>query len=330
MDESQARKSPGFLLIEKMPLFVLVAASCWVTYDVQSRGKAVRALDDFGLASRLGNAVIAYADYLYQTVWPLDLAVFYPHADLEWDPWRLLRASVLIGGITLLVIWQRRKRPYLLVGWLWYLGMLVPVIGLVQVGDQGRADRYTYVPLIGVFIMIAWGGAELASRGRWRAPAVAAAALAALVACAVLTCLQVTYWKDSLSLWQHGIDATGPTPAALYGLGVAYRDLNQPERAADELRKLLRIRPAEERAHFQLGNILSRQGQLPEAVFHYECALEIRPANVLAHMNLAIALIALGKEAEAKTHLEEAVRLDPQLKSTPNYQTVMKVLRSTP
>jgi tetratricopeptide (TPR) repeat protein len=326
--ESQPGKSWKFLVVEKLPPFALVAASCVITCYVQSLGHAVRALDDLGFAARLSNAVIAYADYLQQTVWPRHLAVFYPHTDLTWDPWRVLRASMLIAAITLLVIWQRRRRPYLLVGWLWYLGTLVPVIGLVQVGEQARADRYTYVPLIGVFVMIAWSSAELARPGLRQARAVAVATGAVLVACAVLTWLQVPYWKDSVALWQHTVDATGPNAAARYGLGIAYYEVNQFDQAADELRESLRIRPWDERAHFQLGNILSRQGKLPEAIFHYQDALQLRPSNAVAHMNLAIDLIHLGKQPEARAHLDEAGRLDPQLRSTPNYQSALTALRS--
>jgi hypothetical protein len=320
----------GFLLVEKIPLFLLAAGSCVMTLYAQTAGGAVRSLAEVPLASRLANAAVAYNAYLGKTVWPHRLAVLYPRLPLSWSDWRVLGASALLVGITVVALQSRKRRPYLTVGWLWYVGTLVPVIGLVPVGDQAFADRYTYVPLIGLFLIAAWGGAELITRRRGLTGPVGLLAVAILVACGVRTWLQVGSWHDSIALWQQAIAAGEPNAPAHYSLAFAYSDQGCFDQALAELRTASRQDPNDQRAHVQLAFILSRQGELNEAVSHYNEALRLDPGNAAAHLNLTIDLIKLGNRDEAKHHLDEAGRLSPELKSTPQYQDALAKLSAAP
>src|SRR5437588_2712583 len=268
--QAPARKTRGLLILEKLPLFLLAAASCAITLYAQQEDRAVRTLTDIPMMNRLANAVMAYAGYIAKMFWPHNLAVFYPREEISWSDWRLLGGLSLLASISLASVLQARKRPYLLVGWLWYLGTLVPVIGLVQVGDQAIADRYTYVPLIGLFIMIVWSGAELAAKGRLAARAVALVGVVILFACGMRTWLEVPCWHDSIALWQRAIQATGPNAPAHYGLGVEHFTLGvehlQLDRREDSVKELtqasrefaetIRMEPQDTRAHFMLGQTL--------------------------------------------------------------------------
>jgi hypothetical protein len=348
----------GPLLAEKLPLLVLAGASCAITLIAQHQGAAVRPLEDLPLASRAANGLAAYATYLLQAFWPLDLAAFYPYVDLAWSDARMWGAGLLLAGITAVAILQRARRPYLLVGWLWYLGTLVPVIGLVQVGSQAHADRYTYVPLIGVFVMIAWAVAELVGRGglvRWLALAFTAAAL---VGCVVLTWRQVSYWHDSTTLWAHTIAVTGPNARAHFGLGAAFRDLGWLRAGAEEFRRALAINPRYDAARSNLGWCLLLQGRLEEAdaelhrilqsnpddanahfqlgvsaslrnrpavaVAHFRQALRLRPDDPVVHLSLAHELIKQGNSEAARRHLREAERCDPRVRALPAFQAALR------
>jgi Tfp pilus assembly protein PilF len=351
------------LVAEKMPLFALVGASCVITLIARGSDGAIRTLEEFPLSSRAANAVVACVTYLVQTVWPRDLALFYPYVDLSWSDWRVWGACVFLVGVTIGTIRQAGRRPFLLVGWLWYLGTLVPVIGLVQVGDQAHADRYTYVPLIGVFVIVAWSVAELAARGeRSRRLALACTAVA-LVGCAVLTWMQVGYWRNSESLWSHTVAVTGPNAEAHFSLGAAYRDQGKLERAAEEFRltlainpnyalarpnlgwvlfalrkfdearpeidRVLQTYPDDADAHFQLGVIASMEDKHEEAMARFARVLEIRPDDSVAHLYMAIDLIKQKKYEDARRHLGEAARCDPQVRDTREFKDALKAANQT-
>jgi tetratricopeptide (TPR) repeat protein len=317
-------KAWGSLMLEKTPLFLLAAGSCLVTFHAQSAGGSVRSLSDVSLPDRLANALLAYARYLASTLWPYDLSPFYPRVELDWTDRRLAGALALLVGISFLTLWQARRRPYLLVGWLWFLGTLVPVIGLVQVGDQALADRYTYVPLIGLFIMAAWGGAELASLRPVFRPLVALAAAAALVACALGTWSQLAYWHDSIVLWEHTLRVTGPNAYARHGLGIAFRDAGRLDEAVEQFKEALRIEPTYARCDIQLSFILGKQGKIDEAVAHFKSALGFRPDNAYVQLEVAIFLIQQGHASEAIPYLNEAARLDPHLKERAIFQEAQR------
>jgi tetratricopeptide (TPR) repeat protein len=300
------------LVLEKLPLIALAVASSVVTLVVQQRGGAVKGLDVLPLGRRLANAVVAYAAYLGKTVWPAHLAAIYPYpASLPWG-W-VAGATFGIIGVSVLALRAARRYPYLPVGWLWYLGTLVPVIGLVQVGGQPTADRYTYIPLVGVFILAAWGTADLvARRPQWRL-AVAAAAGMLVVGCAAVARRQVQYWRGSIALWEHAISVTRENYRAENNLGLLLSREGRPAEAIPHFVEALRIKPDFAEAHNNLGFALADQGRTREAIAHYTEAVRLIPAYVEAHNNLGVALSGEGRNDEAIREFQEALRLDPAL-----------------
>jgi Flp pilus assembly protein TadD len=315
-----ATAAPGWLIVEKLPLLALAAASCGMTIYAQHKGGAMASLEHFPLSIRGANAVLAYAGYVLKLLWPVHLAPFYPHPRQMPPAWQVAAATLLLVGVTAVVLWQRRRRPYLLVGWLWYLGTLVPVIGLVQVGLQAMADRYTYVPLIGLFLMVAWGLGEVATYGReWRRVASLAAVLA-LVACAACSAVQVRRWQDSETLWTYTLSVTTYNAAAHNNLARVFEEQGRWDEALTHYQAAWDIDPdfALYRhnlafAHDRLGSFLGKQGRLDEAVAHFRAALKLRPAYAEAHNDLGAALERQGHSEEAGAHFREAVCLDPEL-----------------
>jgi tetratricopeptide (TPR) repeat protein len=265
-----------WLLAEKVPLLVLVLASSAATVYAQSQQGAVKSLDRFPLPLRLANAVDATAAYLAQTFGPVGLAAYYPYPRAGIPSSRVATEGLLLLAVTVLALCWVRSRPYLLVGWLWYLGTLVPVIGLVQVGSQGRADRYTYVPLIGIFLALVWGLRELLPARR-RALGLGVAALFVLLPCSVLTWEQVRYWRNSLVLWEHALAVTSDNAVArtLYAEALLARS-REPE-AVEQLQEALRIYPEMDPALSMLGRIHEQHGRKEEALACYRAALAIRP-----------------------------------------------------
>lgn len=332
------------LVIEKVPLFVLAIASAIATFIAQSRGGAVARLDAYPLGLRMMNAVISYVAYIGQAFWPARLAVVYPPRSAP-AAWSLAAAAATLVLVSALVVRAAKRRPYALVGWLWYLGTLVPVIGLVQVGSQPMADRYTYVPLIGLFMIVAWGGHEILSgRAALRRVAPVAATIA-LVACGILANVQVRYWRDDLTLWSYAIAVTGPNARAHNNLANAlsargrvddaiahYREAiaiepefaeahsnlanslvtrGLVEEAEREYRLALRYRPADPYAHNGLGSLLDEQGKVDEAVSQYRAALQAAPDMAEAHNNLGIALTKQGRFDDAIGEFLQAIRANP-------------------
>lgn len=302
-----ARPFDRRLLLEKLPLFGLVAASSAVTFLAQSRGGAVSALAALPLPVRLANAATAYLGYIEKTLWPEGLTVFYPYTrELGL---RLGIALVVLVAITAFSVAQRRRR-YLLVGWLWFLGTLVPVIGLVQVGLQSMADRYTYIPAIGLFIMIAWAVPELRIVPRPRIT-LAGVSVGVVVALAIVAHAQVQFWRDSLTLWTHALDVTPGEAHVQTALGSVLAEQGRPAEAAALYTAALRTDPQFAEAHNKLGVILADQHRPADAIPHYEAALRIKPALPEPHYNLGNALTALGRFDEAMAQYREAIRLVP-------------------
>ena len=293
------------LVRAKLPLFALSAGAAIATYLVQRGSGAVGALDAFPLGLRVENALVTYVVYMARTIWPARLAVFYPYpADVPL--WQALLAGLLLAGISLAVLRSWRGRPYLAVGWLWYLGTLVPVIGLVQAGAQARADRYMYVPMVGLAIMLAWGAAEW----RWK-PVLAGAAA---VACVAATWVQIGYWRSSETLFRHALDVTTGNYLAHHNLGVALAE--EPARlpeAIAEYQAALSIKPDSARARTDLGNALSKTpGRLQEAVAQYQAAIQIEPEAAIPRNNLANTLAQIpGRLPEAISEYQAALRIEP-------------------
>ncbi len=291
------------LLAEKLPLFALVALASVLTVRAQSAGGAVIAIPALSVPSRLANAAVGYLWYLEKALWPRGLAVLYPHPGLagaeiggvgEWLP--MLAGLV---GITLVCLRFLFRRPYLAVGWLWYLGTLVPVIGLVQVGAQATADRYSYVPLVGVFLALAWAVADWTGDARGRRFAAVGAASGLLLASAVLTRHQLVHWRSARSLAQRSVDVTQDNYVMLYNLGLAAQQEGDLESARQHYQEAVHLRPREARFHTNLGTVLAALGAPLEARARYARAIELAPGHPEAANNLAWLLA---------THPDPAVR----------------------
>jgi tetratricopeptide (TPR) repeat protein len=248
-------------VVEKLPLFALVGAGSVVTFLAQSSGGTVASLEQVPFASRIGNALVSYAAYLGKAFWPTRLAVFYPHPGADLPAVKVALAAVLLVTVSLVAWRLRRSRPYLALGWLWYLGTLVPVIGLIQVGSQAMADRYTYLPFIGLGIAVAWGASDACARLPGARAALPVAACAAIAALAVIASVQVRHWRDSASLFRHSLEVTQNNHVA----------------------------------HAYLGTALLERGQTGDAILHYEEALRLRPDFLTVANNLAW-LLATGPD----------------------------------
>jgi len=297
------------LVCEKLPFFALSAASCVVTFLVQQKGGAVLDVSNFPLAARIANALMSYVRYLGKMVWPEHLAALYLRK-APWPAWAAGLAAAFLLAVSVAAIRLARRRPYLAVGWFWYLGTLVPVIGLVQVGMQSLADRYTYIPLIGIFIVLAWGGWDLAGRGRMPAFVPATAAALALVTCMALTRAQLPYWQNSELLFQRMISANEGNYMAHYNLGNLYSRQDKLAEAVRQYEAALRAEPNYAEAQNNLGTVLLRQGRFDDAIAHHSAAARIKP-EYLYYFNLANALADAGRTGEAIAQYQQALRLNP-------------------
>ncbi len=307
----RALPAGGRLLREKAPLLLLAVASSVVASIATHRGGAVLSLDRYPFPFRLANALVSYAAYLAKTVWPSRLNVYYLMPHPGWGAGRLAAAAGLLLAMTAAAVFHHRLHPYLIVGWLWYLGTLVPVIGLVQVGEQARADRYTYLPLIGVFIMIAWSGAGLSARLPSFRPALACAAGLVVLALAGVAYRQVGYWKDSSTLFTRALEITPDNWLARGNLGAYHYLRGEMVEALPHLREVVSLRPALPKARYYYGNVLYEQGRIGEALDQYEEAIRLQPGYAEALVNRGMALGRLGRAAEAFLSLQRAVALKP-------------------
>ena len=307
---AEAKAALPALLREKLPFFALSFASCVVTFLVQRQSGAVRSLESFTLPERVANALVAYALYLRNTLWPADLAFFYPHPG-GWSGVWVLAAVVLAGGLSFLAFRVRRTQPFVTTGWFWFTGMLVPAIGLVQVGNQALADRYTYLPLIGVFLALAWAAAEAGER--WHVPRFALAAAAALTAaaCAGLTRVQLSFWRDSEVLFGRAIAVTENNFVAYNGLGFALLKQGRRDEALVQFERALTIRPDFAEALNNLGTALQENGDAAGALLRFQRAVYLQPGFVPARYNLGTVLLQQGRADEAIVQLGEMLRLRP-------------------
>jgi tetratricopeptide (TPR) repeat protein len=290
---------PGLrpLLLEKAPWLAVAAAVSAVTYLVQQATGAGQILRELPPGMRLANAAVAYSWYLMKAAWPSGLSFFYAHPGGH--PPLLVGASLaLLAGVSWFAFSGRRARPHLLVGWCWYLGMLVPMIGLVQIGGQSWADRYTYLPLTGLFVLAVWGVLPLAGARGWRATAAAAAAVALLVAFGAATSRQVLVWRDGESLFRAGLAADPRNTTALVGLGGHYLRQGRDEEALALMREALRLDPAQVEAHLGIGVYYARRGLVAEEAAAYERGLEAAPESPRLLYNLALAYRDLGRPGD--------------------------------
>jgi tetratricopeptide (TPR) repeat protein len=300
------------LFREKVPLFALAVASSAVTFVVQRQGGAVGDFGTFPFAGRVANALVSYVAYIGKMIWPMRLLVFYPYPTSA-PVWPAFVALVALVGVSVLAVRLAARRPYLAFGWFWYLATLLPTVGIVQVGAQALADRYTYVPLIGLFVIVAWGVPDLVAR--WRVPrlALSVAAAAAILACAAIARAQVTVWSSSEALWQHALALDADNYRAHDALGLIAAERGHTIDAMTHFSEAIRLEPGAPDPYNDLGLMLARQGRFDEAVAHYQFALQLKPRLAEAHNNLGMALASQGKLGEAIVHYTEALRIDPDV-----------------
>ncbi len=343
---------------EKLPLFALSAIASAITYSVQQSTGAVL---EIPFAVRIQNAFISYVAYIGQTIWPASLSVIYPYRE-SIPLWQTAAALALLAAITTVAVRTWRTHPWFATGWFWYLGALVPVIGLVQVGLQSRADRYTYIPLIGLFIILAWGAADILARWPQTKTSIAVAAAVSCVAWMAVSWIQIGYWRNSETLFQHAIDVTHDNWAAEYNLGhylmdvagripesiphfreaarlnpayaeahnnlgAALTNTGNRDEAIREFEAALRANPNFSDAHFNLGLALSKiPGRAEDAIRQYREALRLNPNHSEAHTNIGVLLVSVGRNEEAVAHLKEAVRLHPDFRNEHNLGAVLSTI----
>jgi protein O-mannosyl-transferase len=281
------------LLLEKIPFFLLSAVTSFITVMAQHQGGTISSLMTLPLSSRIANAFVSYLRYAIKLFWPIDLSVLYVHPG-HWAPIFVAISFLFVIGITFLTILPGAKRPYLLVGWLWFLGTLVPVIGLVQVGVQSIADRYTYIPSIGLFILLTWGMTGLAQRWKYKTGILTLSGASALVACLALTVHQQRYWKNGEPLLQHALE-------------VANREFPNP--SPDQSNAALTSGLAS--IHFNLALALEKNGKLEEAILHYNEASSLKPGYLNAHYNQGVILANQGKTAQSIDQFRAELKLNP-------------------
>jgi len=297
------------LLKEKLPLLGISALSCVATVFAQKETNQF--MDHIPFFMRVGNALVGYCVYLGKTFYPAGLTVFYPTLKNGFPVWEVAVAILLLTVLTRVAWVFRRKQPFILVGWLWYLGMLVPVIGVVQVGEQAYADRYTYLSQIGLCLAGAWATAVWARK--WSLQIAEQGSLVAAILCVLLAVSynQTSYWRNSETLWRHAIDCTEDDALARNNLGIVLFYRGQVEEAAALWRQALQINPAYAEAHNNLGYALFREGRTNDAIVQYREALRIDPTFALAHNYLGIALFGQGRAEEAIAEFQEALRDNP-------------------
>ncbi len=310
-------KSFSTLLIEKIPLIGLALLSTLITFQAQT--KAITPFQELPLARRLANALMSYLAYLVKTFWPQKLAIFYPYAENIRPLEEIVLAFLLLAGITAAVGIGARRFRYLPVGWLWYLGTLVPVIGLVQIGEQAMADRYTYLPLIGIFMIIAWGVPELLKGWRYHVPVLSVSVVLVIFVLSGMTWRQLSYWENDYKLLLHTVNVTPKTNYFAYQkLAEALDQRGRKEEAAQLYEAVVQINPRLVQAHNNLGVKRAREGKYEEAIEHFKKALPANPNPEEVQTNLGNAYGALGKLEEAVKHYNEALRIKPDFAEAHN------------
>jgi Flp pilus assembly protein TadD len=297
------------LILEKGPFFLLSVFSSFITFIAQKVD--VQAVQGLSIPWRMGNALMALVDYLGHMIYPAGLALLYPRPGMDLPVWRIIGSLLVLLVVSTVVVLGRRKYPYLPVGWLWYLGMLVPVIDIMQARDQTRADRYTYLPEIGLCILITWGVAEICGSWRYRRVilgSVAAVILAGLIAAAHA---QTTFWKNSVSIWTRTLVCTPRSSVACCNLGIALASQGRLDEAAAEFKQALQINPDDPKSLDNLGKILAGEGKLDEAGERFEQALRLNPDDIKTLNNLGAILVSQGKPADAVPYLKKALQLKP-------------------
>jgi len=281
-----------------------------MTFLAQKSGGAVGSVELYPPMTRVANALVAYVKYIGKMIWPAILAVFYPNSE-SLPGWQIIGAGALLGLITFAAIRSFRQRPWFIVGWLWFIGTLVPVIGLVKVGLQAMADRYTYIPLIGVFIIVAWGVPQLLHRWRHKEKLLGLTAISVIIMLGITSWMQTRYWENNQALFKHALDVTENNYLAHNAFGNALKGQGKNNEAMRHYLSALEIKPDYAAPHYSMGHTLAEQGKLDDAINHFQKALQIKPDYVEAHDNLGYAFMMQGKIEQAILHYSEALRMKP-------------------
>ncbi len=297
-------------VLEKTPFFLLSATACAVTFSAQKTEGAISSMGQISLTLRVENTLVAYATYLGKMFWPGDMAILYLRPS-AFPGWQVIVAGLLLAAISGTVIWLARKQPYLSMGWFWFLGTLVPVIGLIAFGVQSRADRYVYLPSIGVTIMLAWGLPELLKDRTWRRSPVAITGGLACAACFFTTRSQVHYWRDSFSLFEHTVKVTKDNYIAQNNLGRAFEDQGNLDAAEEHYQEAVRLNPQYGVAQYNLGNVLTEKNRLDEAITHLKESIRLMPKVAETYNNLGKAYAMQRRLDEAMQLFSEAIKVNP-------------------
>jgi len=298
------------LLFEKLPFFVFSVVSCIVTFVVQQKGGAVGSLHRYSMGVRIANAFVAYCIYMAKTLWPNNLSVFYPYPS-SLPVWQVFGAVLLVTSLTVISVWKARKLPCLACGWLWFAGTLVPVIGIVQVGDQAMADRYTYIPLIGLFIILAWGVPELLKKWPRRKEALAASSALALSCLLILTWTQVGYWRNSIALYDHALKITNRNDLVHCNRGLAYNRLGNYRYAIEDFDRAIEINPYYQTAYINRGTTNRELDNITQAISDYSMAIGINPKVAAAYDGRGVAYVKAGNIRQAIDDFDRAIAIDP-------------------
>jgi tetratricopeptide (TPR) repeat protein len=305
------------LLREKIPLFALAALSCIVTYVAQEKGGSVLSFERIGPDLRIANIFVSYIIYIAKSIWPINLAVYYPHRG-SWPLWQVLGAVLLLIAVTISVIRTAKRFPYLTMGWLWFTGTLVPVIGIVQVGTQAMADRYTYIPLIGLFVMAAWGIPELLKK--WqptrfptpRKKALFGSSAILLLSFSIVTWIQVGYWRNDIALYDHSLKVAGPSDVIYRNRGFAYGKLGNKRQAISDFDRAIEINRKYLDAYNNRGIAYSELGNYRQAISDYDRAIEINPEYARPYINRGAAYSELGNQRQAISDFDRAIEINPE------------------
>jgi tetratricopeptide (TPR) repeat protein len=311
-----ASRQPGWvtLVSEKIPLFFLATLFVFLTFVAETHVDAVQSLASFPLSARVANAIRSYSVYMVKWVYPHDLAVFYPHPGAGIPAWKMILPTLLMFLMTL-VVFVKKKHRYLTVGWLWYIVTLIPVIGLVQIGTHGMADRYVYIPMIGLSIMAAWGMFRLLEGLRYGRIFLAVSAIVVVALLCLGTRYQMKNWQNGITLFRHTLQVTSDNYKIHHNLGVLLMRRGKTKEAVHHYQEAIRIKPDFEDPHYNLGFLHAKQGQLDKAAEHYVQVLRINPRHVNAHNNLGVVLARQGKRRKAIIHFSKALEIEPGLVS---------------
>jgi tetratricopeptide (TPR) repeat protein len=322
LDYWPLRRFPGTsiyrLIMEKVPLLALAALITAITFYTQSHSGAMESLDRYPLDVRIWNALVSYAEYLWKMIWPTGLAVYYPHPR-TWPVWRITIAGLVMISISFLAYRTRTRWPYLAAGWCWYIVTLLPVIGIIQIGGQAMADRYTYIPLIGLFISLSWGLSDIISATKRKEMLFGTISVVILALCSVMTIKQVPTWKDSATLFRHALAVTDRSKVAHYNLGIALKDKGLYLEAVNEFHAALALAPNDAKIHNNMGIALILQGNTNDAEKAFRTVLLLDPNHAGAHNNLGMILYNQDHLNEAINHFREAIRLRPDFANAHYY-----------